>query len=385
MSAVPGPGPATAALQVAEVARPTARPGETNPRSEDAFAAQLARARSDAPGQAEPGARAALGPEGDADASSEEAVARDATDGTSPAGAEGLAGLAGTPAATSTAAAAATPIAITVPIEALEAAALAAAAAKFKAGARLPTNEATQRTGPQAAGTAAPCDTAATRPGVGVSPGAHEAATNALDPAHADAGLRDALQTAPQTRPTGADASSAGVATAPPGAGFPAPAPATMPAVAAAATANAHAAPPSLHIAAAVDTPAFAPALAQQVNWMVREGLGVASLQLNPPELGPVSVQIVIDGRQARVDFGAEMALTRHAIEDSLPRLASALQEAGLTLSGGGVFDGRPPRDAPEPARERGPAAENGAKPAPASSVGPGVRTRTRGLVDLVA
>lgn len=200
-----------------------------------------------------------------------------------------------------------------------------------------------------------------------------------LEEARADAGLREALQTALQARPAGADAGIAAVAAALPGATSSLAAPAATPAAAA------HAAPPNLHIAAGVDTPAFAPALAQQVSWLVREGLGVASLHLNPPELGPVSVQIVVDGRLARVDFGAEMALTRNAIEDSLPRLASALQEAGLTLSGGGVFDGRPPRNAPEPPVERGPAAGEQARPAAPAGIGSGVRMSTRGLVDLVA
>ncbi len=369
--------PTTAALQVAEVARPTARPGEPNPRSEDAFAARLARARNDAPVPAERGVRASAQTDGDTDASTDPAAAREATDGTPPASAEWVAGLPGTPAPT---AAAATPISIPVSIEALEAAALAAAAAKGKAGGRLPTDETAQRSGLQASDTNAPFGATSAPPGAGVTPEpVQQAATKALDAAQADAALRDALQTAPSARPASAEPALAVLAAAPPGTSSVATAPASLPAAAAHATA------PGLHIAAAVDTPAFAPALAQQVSWMVREGLGVASLQLNPPELGPVSVQIVVDGRQARVDFGAEMALTRNAIEDSLPRLASALQEAGLTLSGGGVFDGPPPRDAPEPARERSAAAEEGARPTPAASASPGPRPGTRGLVDLVA
>jgi flagellar hook-length control protein FliK len=62
-----------------------------------------------------------------------------------------------------------------------------------------------------------------------------------------------------------------------------------------------------------------------------------AELHLNPAEMGPVSVQIVMDGTQARVDFGADLAATRHAIEAGLPELASALRDAGFTLAGGGV------------------------------------------------
>ena len=61
------------------------------------------------------------------------------------------------------------------------------------------------------------------------------------------------------------------------------------------------------------------------------------SCTLNPADMGPVSVQITLDGNQARVDFGADVASTRHAIEAGLPELAAALRDAGLTLSGGGV------------------------------------------------
>jgi len=74
-----------------------------------------------------------------------------------------------------------------------------------------------------------------------------------------------------------------------------------------------------------------------QVSVLARDGVEHAELQLNPAEMGPVSVQIVMDGTQARIDFGADAAGTRQAIEHSLPDLAAALREAGLTLSGGGV------------------------------------------------
>jgi flagellar hook-length control protein FliK len=60
-------------------------------------------------------------------------------------------------------------------------------------------------------------------------------------------------------------------------------------------------------------------------------------LHLNPAEMGPVAVQIVMDGTHARIEFGADAAGTRQLIESSLPDLAAALREAGLTLTGGGV------------------------------------------------
>jgi len=50
-----------------------------------------------------------------------------------------------------------------------------------------------------------------------------------------------------------------------------------------------------------------------------------------------VSIHISLDGTAARVDFGADVAATRAAIERGLPELASALRDAGFTLAGGGV------------------------------------------------
>jgi flagellar hook-length control protein FliK len=91
------------------------------------------------------------------------------------------------------------------------------------------------------------------------------------------------------------------------------------------------------HVRAAVGSPEFPQELGVQLSVLARDGIQKAELHLNPAEMGPVSVQIVMDGTQARVDFGADVAATRHAIEAGLPELASALRDAGFTLAGGGV------------------------------------------------
>ena len=139
------------------------------------------------------------------------------------------------------------------------------------------------------------------------------------------------------------------------------------------------------HLAAALDTPAFAPALATQVKWLLREGVPLARLSLNPAELGPLTVQIVLDGTHARVDFSAEIASTRAAIEASLPTLAAALHDSGLTLAGGGVFDGQARQGAQG---ERSPRTHGSGPNAtlPAPEPAPTLPLRAaRGLVDLVA
>ncbi|MEP7297816.1 MAG: flagellar hook-length control protein FliK [Burkholderiales bacterium] len=97
------------------------------------------------------------------------------------------------------------------------------------------------------------------------------------------------------------------------------------------------AAPVVVAVPTPVVSPDFAQALGVQMSVLAKDGIQHAELHLNPAEMGPVSVQIVMDGTQARVDFGADMAATRQAIEAGLPELASALRDAGFTLAGGGV------------------------------------------------
>ena len=96
-------------------------------------------------------------------------------------------------------------------------------------------------------------------------------------------------------------------------------------------------APVAVPIATPLGAPDFAEALGLRLAVLAKDGVQTAELHLNPADMGPVSVQIVMDGTQARVDFGADVAATRQAIEAGLPELASALADAGFTLAGGGV------------------------------------------------
>lgn len=84
-------------------------------------------------------------------------------------------------------------------------------------------------------------------------------------------------------------------------------------------------------------SPEFAQSLGVQVSVLAKDGIQQAELYLNPAEMGPISVQIAIEGNQAQVNFGADSAATRQIIESGLPELAASLREAGFTLSGGGV------------------------------------------------
>ena len=103
----------------------------------------------------------------------------------------------------------------------------------------------------------------------------------------------------------------------------------------------------STHATATLPTPVdsadFKQALAERVGMWVSgtpaNGQMTAELRLNPQDMGPVHIRIVMDGQNAQVDFAAAHAETRQAIEASLPALSTALQDAGLSLAGGGVSD----------------------------------------------
>jgi flagellar hook-length control protein FliK len=78
--------------------------------------------------------------------------------------------------------------------------------------------------------------------------------------------------------------------------------------------------------------------MAARLSVLAADGVQSAQLHLNPADMGPVAVQIVLEGQQARIEFQADQADTRAVLERSLPDLAAALRDSGLTLSGGGVF-----------------------------------------------
>lgn len=220
--------------------------------------------------------------------------------------------------------------------------------------------------------------------------GAAEAAPARAGDPRADAGKAarvdtEALQTASTQQPASEPAPAA-----------PAPATPSFAAVLAQAlptpAAAADAAPATTYagVQAHVHSQAFAPELGARVSLLAVDGVQQAQLQLNPADMGPVSVQITVDGNQAQVSFHAMQAETRQALEQSLPDLAAALQGQGLTLAGGGVFQ-QASRDADqrgEPTEDggtaRGSRAGGGRVDAAATPAAPAAR-RSVGLLDTFA
>ena len=85
------------------------------------------------------------------------------------------------------------------------------------------------------------------------------------------------------------------------------------------------------------NAPAFREAFASRILWMVKDGVQMASLRLNPPQLGAVNIQIVVNQSEAVVNFVVQTDPARDAIEQALPQLRNLLGQSGLNLGGAQV------------------------------------------------
>lgn len=152
----------------------------------------------------------------------------------------------------------------------------------------------------------------------------------------------------------------------------------------AAAGAGTHAAAQT-QVSARLDSAAFAPELGARICTFARQGVEHARIDLHPAEMGPVTVQILVEGTTAQVRLWAELAPTRQALEQAMPNLASQLRDNGLTLTGGGVFEQA--RQAPDQGRDDAGAGARREPPAHADRRPPvlALASRRRGIVDLVA
>jgi flagellar hook-length control protein FliK len=118
-------------------------------------------------------------------------------------------------------------------------------------------------------------------------------------------------------------------------------APATEPATADAATvsAAAHVTPqqrPAPMPQLRVDTPFgaqnWAIDVGQRVVWMARQDMQGAQLSINPPNLGPIEVNLSVGRDHATAIFSSPHAEVREALEAALPRLREMLASAGISL-----------------------------------------------------
>lgn len=85
-------------------------------------------------------------------------------------------------------------------------------------------------------------------------------------------------------------------------------------------------------IAVPVGVPGWGRALGEQVAWHVSRNIQSASLRLNPQHLGPMDMQVSMDGDRATIAFASSHAVVRDALESALPRLREMFSQNGINL-----------------------------------------------------
>ena len=83
--------------------------------------------------------------------------------------------------------------------------------------------------------------------------------------------------------------------------------------------------------------PGWEKELGQRVAWMMQNQVHRAELQVTPAHLGPLNLQIELNGSQASVSFTTPHAAVQETIQSALPQLREMLEAQGLQLAGAGV------------------------------------------------
>jgi flagellar hook-length control protein FliK len=132
-----------------------------------------------------------------------------------------------------------------------------------------------------------------------------------------------------------------------------------------------------------VGSPGWADEVAQKLAYVVRLGRESAELHVQPANLGPIDIRIILSGDQASVQLVAAHAATREALEDALPLLRDLLANQGLALGQTAVESGAQERswsgDAPRDGRAPAPDGHRVAIPPARITIG------TLRLVDVFA
>ncbi len=80
--------------------------------------------------------------------------------------------------------------------------------------------------------------------------------------------------------------------------------------------------------------------LGDRIVWMSSRAIPAAEIKLNPQHLGPISVRVDVVDDQATVVFTAQHALTREALESSIPKLREMMSVQHLNLADVSVSQG---------------------------------------------
>jgi len=82
-------------------------------------------------------------------------------------------------------------------------------------------------------------------------------------------------------------------------------------------------------------------ALGERIQWLASQKIQGAQVKLNPAHLGPMEVRIHVHHDQASVQFTAQHAVVREALEAALPRLREMFNASGVQLLNVNVSSGQ--------------------------------------------
>lgn len=80
-------------------------------------------------------------------------------------------------------------------------------------------------------------------------------------------------------------------------------------------------------------------AIGQRVLWMVGNAQQSATLNLNPPELGPLQIVINVHNDKADTTFFSDRQEVRQALQDGMDNLREMMKEAGISLGQTNIND----------------------------------------------
>ncbi|MES2347490.1 MAG: flagellar hook-length control protein FliK, partial [Pseudomonadota bacterium] len=97
---------------------------------------------------------------------------------------------------------------------------------------------------------------------------------------------------------------------------------------------------PTDKLSSRVGTQAWDQQLGQKIVFMAAGGEQSATMELNPPDLGPLQVVLSVNKDQATAAFTSATPEVRQALEAALPKLREMMSDAGIQLGSATVSAG---------------------------------------------
>jgi flagellar hook-length control protein FliK len=141
---------------------------------------------------------------------------------------------------------------------------------------------------------------------------------------------------------------------------------------------------PTVSVHAEVDSADFPQGVADKVSLAVDNGWSSAKLSVNPPQLGPIELQIAVQGGHAQIAMSTHSAVTREALESSVPTLRNMLNSQGFTQVSVDISQ-RSFQERPAPEQPYSRIANGARETAPVSSASAQVSRAPLGVLDTYA